>query len=151
MWLLLWIVGFELISGIIGYFSNPGSSSTSWYRNLIKSRLTPPGYVFGIVWPLLYLSLAILGWNLSFLPQFNEVYQYFWIQMILNWVWSPVFFNFHFIKLAFLIQLVLVVVNGNIVHMLWISNASNLALLICPYLCWLSFALYLITVINLYN
>jgi len=34
-----------------------------WYGQLIKSSFTPPGYYFGIIWPILYISLAILGWN----------------------------------------------------------------------------------------
>ncbi|MEA0971215.1 TspO/MBR family domain protein [Candidatus Megaera venefica] len=34
-----------------------------WYGQLIKSSLTPPGYYFGIIWPILYISLAILGWE----------------------------------------------------------------------------------------
>jgi len=150
MWLIIWVVVFEVMSGAIGYFASP-RRDPSWYRSLNKSPLNPPGYVFGIVWPILYLTLAIFGWSLSSMPQFSDVYQYFWIQMVLNWIWSPVFFGFHNIRLAFIIQFLLVVLNALIIYTLWLDGATKLALLICPYFVWLSFALYLIAYINVNN
>lgn len=150
MWLIFWVVVFEVMSGAIGYFASP-RRDPSWYRSLVKSPLNPPGYVFGIVWPLLYLSLAIFGWSLSSMPQHYDVYKVFWIQMILNWIWSPVFFGYHKIRIAFIIQFLLVVLNAHIIYMLWSAGISNLALLLCPYFAWVSFALYLITYINFHN
>ena len=154
MWLLVWIATFLLVSSVIGYFTfkfNKSGKDPLWFRTLVKSRLEPPGYVYGIVFPLQDISLAILGWNLSSMPEFIEGYQYFWIQMVLKWIYGPVIFTFHLKKLALIIQLFLVILNGHIIHMLWISNATNLALLNCPNLCVLIFSLYFMTVINLYN
>ena len=104
MWLLVWIATFLLVSSVIGYFTfkfNKSGKDPLWFRTLVKSRLEPPGYVYGIVFPLQDISLAILGWNLSSMPEFIEGYQYFWIQMVLKWIYGPVIFTFHQKKTCF--------------------------------------------------
>ena len=60
--IIVWIVVFELISAAIGFSTRSGMYP--WYTDLKKSSLTPPGYIFSIVWPLLYFSLAIFGYRL---------------------------------------------------------------------------------------
>ncbi len=60
--LITWIVALQLLSVIIGYTTRFGMYP--WYSQLLKSSLTPPGYIFAIVWPLLYFTLSISGWKL---------------------------------------------------------------------------------------
>ena len=60
--LILWILSFELIGFFLGLLTQ--ANILSWYEGLNKSILTPPGWVFSIVWPLLYVCLAILGFHL---------------------------------------------------------------------------------------
>ena len=44
-----------LLTLIVGSLASTNTGSDTWYLNLVKSNLNPPGYVFGIVWPILYL------------------------------------------------------------------------------------------------
>lgn len=148
----LWIIIFELISVIISLCTQSGMHS--WYPGLNKSSLTPPGYVFGIVWPLLYFSLAVFGWilnNKRTKPEFKNLFKYYWIQMVLNWVWSPVFFYFYLTEFALVILMLLVIINAHIIRKLMVLGAFNISYIILPYFLWLCFALYLNTVIVLIN
>ena len=80
--------------------------SRNWYLNLKKSKLTPPDYIFGIVWPILYFTLIIfflllvknkkcLGICAPLIP--------FLGQLVLNFMWSPVFFRMQKPRISFLI------------------------------------------------
>ena len=95
--LFAWIVAFQLVSITIGYVTKFGMYP--WYGQLIKSSLTPPGYYFGIIWPILYISLAILGWKLH-REREKTILKWYWTGMFLNWLWSPVFFTCHLSGLA---------------------------------------------------
>ena len=55
--LITWIVVFQLVSITIGYVTRFGMYP--WYGQLIKSSFTPPGYYFGIIWPILYINLGL--------------------------------------------------------------------------------------------
>lgn len=119
-----------------------------WYLSLNKSKLTPPGYVFGIVWPILYLLLGI-----SFLltiksPKcigFCSPLVFFTAQMILNLIWTTVFFKMKMMKTALLLIYAIIALTI-IAFMKMLPVNRNAALLLIPYLLWLSFASYL----NLY-
>lgn len=119
-----------------------------WYLLLKKSKLTPPGYVFGIVWPILYLLLGI-----SFLltiksPKcigFCSPLVFFTAQMILNLMWTTVFFKMKMMKTALLLIYAIIALTI-IAFMKMLPVNRNAALLLIPYLLWLSFASYL----NLY-
>ena len=106
----------------------------SWYFSLNKAPLNPPGYVFGIVWPILYLLMAIVGYINS-----NQIFKPFVIQLFLNGVWSWLFFAWHLPLVALINILLLISVNVYIFRKL--DTGSKLMHL--PYLVWLSFATYL--------
>lgn len=108
-----WIIVFELISAAIGFSTSSGMYP--WYIDLKKSSLTPPGYVFSIVWPLLYCSLAILGYLLYRKRKnsgIDKLFKLYWVQMILNWLWSPIFFNLHLTGIALFILMLIVTINS---------------------------------------
>ena len=142
-----WIIVFELISAAIGFSTRFGMYP--WYLYLNKSSLTPPGYVFSIVWPLLYCSLAILGY-LLYRKRKNSVidklFKLYWVQMILNWLWSPIFFNLHLTGIALFILMLIVTITIYIILKL-IKLNSNYGYIILPYLLWVCFATYLNIVI----
>jgi benzodiazapine receptor len=106
----------------------------SWYFSLNKAPLNPPGYVFGIVWPILYLLMAIVSYLNS-----NEIFKLFVIQLFLNGLWSWLFFAWHLPLVALFDILLLIGVNVHIFKKL--DTGSRLMHL--PYLVWLSFATYL--------
>ena len=114
-----------------------------WYKNLKKSPSTPPDYVFGIVWPILYLLLLI--YFLLGLKEKNLIpIVYFMIQMILNILWTTVFFKKKQINLA--MYMLIGILFFTILSGIEMYNRNNniiLPLLLIPYVIWLSFASYL--------
>lgn len=116
-----------------------------WYDNLNKSSLTPPNYVFSIVWPLLYTLLAI-----SFIFTYTskkckgicKPLKFFILQLILNLMWTTIFFKFKYIVTAFLIILVIIIITYY-TFMLMMPVSKIAAYLLIPYLLWLCFASYL--------
>ena len=139
----------SLISiGVLSYFSGKftKTSVSTWYQTLQKPALTPPDITFPIVWSLLYFMIAIAFWQLLLtkmrknMP--NAPLTYFVIQIILNFLWSPLFFALEcpllglidIIPLWFFILL-------TIISSYKYSKAASWLLL--PYFLWVSFAVYL--------
>ena len=149
--ILVWIITFELISVAIGFSSNSGTDP--WYLALNKPPLNPPSYLFGIVWPFLYFLLAIFGWSLSKKnkPEAKILFVLFWVQMLLNWSWSPVFFNLYSIGYALLILIALVSINAYLITKLFFLQMYNLIYIILPYFLWICFAMYLNTYLFVLN
>jgi benzodiazapine receptor len=145
--IIVWIVVFELISAAIGFSTRSGMYP--WYTDLKKSSLTPPGYIFSIVWPLLYFSLAIFGYRLykkSIDLSINILFKLYCVQMILNWLWSPIFFNLHLSGIALLILMVTIIINLYLILKLIKLNIRDWYI-ISPYFLWICFAGYLNAVI----
>ena len=100
------ILGWVLFFQIVGYFLGliTQENSTSWYQMLNKSSLTPPVIVFPIVWSILYATLAFVAYSLwqnrseSLIKLSLGLYA---AQMLMNWIWTPLFFYFHFIAFSF--------------------------------------------------
>ena len=116
-----------------------------WYYSLNKSPLTPPEAVFPIAWTILYIMIAL---SLFFyikdgLRQEKIIPLVIFItQIILNLLWTPVFFESHNIKLAFFIIIALIIlVFINII--LFYKKSKTAAFLLIPYFLWLIFAAYL--------
>lgn len=116
-----------------------------WYYSLNKSPLTPPAAVFPIAWTILYIMIAL---SLFFyikdgLRQEKIIPLVIFItQIILNLLWTPVFFESHDIKLAFFIIIALIIlVFINII--LFYKKSKTAAFLLVPYFLWLIFAAYL--------
>ena len=114
-----------------------------WYKNLKKSPLTPPDYVFGIVWPILYFLLLI--YFILALQEENKMpLVYFMIQLILNLLWTTVFFKKRNVNLAMYMLIAILfftILSG--LEMYYKNNNILLPLLLVPYIIWLSFAGYL--------
>jgi len=146
---VIWIAVFEAVGAVIGIFFGAGD----WYDTINKPSVTPPGVVFAIVWPILYLMLAIFGWWISYglrNKQMRVIFSVFIIQMIGNWVWSPVFQYYHEIWAGLVIISILIVLNLYVfVHMLVLNvkimkvHTRYLALILMPYIGWCCFATYL--------
>ena len=140
--LLLFAVAVCFAPGIVGSVFGPGE----WYASLDKSPLTPPGFVFPIVWTTLYLMMGIALWRFweADVPRAakSSGTAVFAGQLVLNGLWSYLFFGLHRPDLA-LIDIVL----------MWTAIAASIAafsrvrrsaaLLLVPYLAWVTFAAYL--------
>jgi translocator protein len=116
-----------------------------WYKNLKKSSLSPPDYVFGIVWPILYtlmfISLIILWTNKKCYP-YCEPITYFMFQLFFNITWTNLFFN---LKKPFwaLVDLCVTLLFTVITYKKMMKFSKTAAYLLVPYILWLSFAFYL--------
>ncbi|HAT8321100.1 TPA: tryptophan-rich sensory protein [Legionella pneumophila] len=125
----------------------------SWYEELNKSGLTPPGPVFSIVWSILYALLAIVAWVLWCSRNESEMRSVFYlysVQMLMNWAWIPLFFVLHWTGLGFLWILVMAGLTGLLILSLK-NKKESIAILLLPYLVWLLFAAYLNGMIWLLN
>ena len=116
-----------------------------WYKTLNKPALTPPDYVFTPAWLFLYvlivLSLIVFK-NANSVQNKTAGYVYFTIQIVLNFLWTPVFFALHNIVLSFTIICFLTIfVVLNIIEFYKVSKIS--AALLVPYVVWICFAAYL--------
>jgi tryptophan-rich sensory protein len=113
-----------------------------WYQTLHKPSFNPPSWLFGPVWSVLYVMMGtILGKLWQKQPAARTALLLFYLQLLFNLLWSPLFFHLHRLDLA-LIDICL----------LWFSllacmwSAKNLPLvlqLFLPYFFWVSFALVL--------
>lgn len=141
--LIIWIVAFETIGFFLGMLTQ--ANIHSWYEKLNKSALTPPGPVFSIVWSILYALIAIVGWalwqNRNSIKSKRLIYLYF-IQLLMNWVWTPFFFYLHWLGFSFLWIILIVCINGVIIISIK-NEKKEIALTLIPYFIWLIFAAYL--------
>jgi|TARA_B100001094_G_C17976425_1_gene693019 tryptophan-rich sensory protein len=121
----------------IGSFANVFISSDTWYVDLIKSPLNPPSFVFGIVWPILYLLMAYVAFRSA-----DKIWKVFIPQVILNAAWSWMFFYMHAPLLALINISILIFLNLKILAIL--KNESKVLFwLYLPYVLWLTFAAFL--------
>ena len=136
---------YVILALIIGGLASSNTADDVWYQALIKSPLNPPGYVFGIVWPILYLLMSISAFR-----TFNETKNLFLIQLLFNTLWSWLFFAFQMPLVALLNIWLLIYLNIKInLKMYYIDKLSGL--LFIPYVLWLFFASYLNLFIVLNN
>jgi len=143
MGIISWIIIFQFIGFFLGHISEVDVAS--WYQTLHKSSLTPPGIVFPIVWSILYVMIALSGWSLwqhRKEPKAKMALGFYSIQMILNWAWSPLFFNFHLIAVSFYC-IVLIAFFTLITILLTKKNYKLSCFMLIPYLIWTIFAGYL--------
>lgn len=129
----------------LGFLSGRVSGSTQenvWYQMLIKPDIQPPGWVFGVVWPTLYLMLGLafaMVLHARGARHRTQAIALFVMQFLINLTWSPVFFGAHKVTAAFYIILVMLVMAiATTVAFARVRKAA--AWLMVPYLVWISFA-----------
>ena len=110
-----------------------------WYRSLKKPWWTPPNYVFGPAWTILYVLMGYASFRVYDAQGVGAALGVFWAQLLLNALWSPVFFRYHKIGLSLaLILCMLGLVIADTV-LFWQADAIGGALLL-PYVAWLCLA-----------
>lgn len=115
----------------------------AWYAGLVKPTWTPPGWVFAPVWALLYVAIAIAGWESWRGSRRLDLALTFWLwQLVLNAGWSWLFFGLHRPGLALLDLVALQIVIVGFIATAW-SASPPAAKLFVPYLLWVGFALAL--------
>ncbi len=126
-----------ILAAAIGSMASTSAGTDSWYLLLDKSELNPPSYVFGIVWPILYILMMVS----AFLAH-KKVFSIFIIQLFFNAAWSWLFFRFQMPLIALLDIYLLIAINIYILNLMYKENKLAFFLFI-PYVVWISFASYL--------
>ena len=134
--------------GIIGFLL--GGDFISWYMMLSKPSVSPPTWVFGPVWTLLYALMGIaafLVWRSRpahsvAAKRRSRALRLYAAQLFANFIWTPLFFGMHNVGLA-LIDIVVLwcLIVATMVSFYSVNRTA--AYLLIPYLCWVSFATFL--------
>jgi translocator protein len=139
--LALLVGGILGISWVVASLTTPGD----WYASLDKPPLVPPSWAFGVVWPILYVLMAVAFWRILQHPEwqgYRKARNLFVVQLAVNYAWSFLFFMFHWpvVSALWLAMLVVLIVLTYRAFSRLDKIAGNLLL---PYLAWCCFALYL--------
>ncbi|MFH1715650.1 MAG: TspO/MBR family protein [Elusimicrobiota bacterium] len=139
-------------AGVVGGFITAKTVKT-WYVTLNKPSFNPPDWVFGPVWTFLYLCMGVslyLVWKESDNNVINKAVIVFLIQLVLNSLWSILFFGVRSPFLA-LIDIIFLLI-GIALCIILFYNISKLAgYLMMPYFLWVCFAAVLNTSLWLMN
>ena len=149
---LIVCVAIPLLVGVIAGFIS--SDSMEKFQQLIKPPLSPPGFIFPIMWSILYILMGIASYLVltSNKPdyQITSALKFYGIQLFFNFFWSIIFFNFELYLFAFIwliILLLLIIVTAYKFY-----DISKIAgYLLIPYILWVAFAGYLNIAIYLLN
>ncbi|WP_419421207.1 TspO/MBR family protein [Legionella sp. D16C41] len=150
----LWVISYEAIGFLLGQLTK--NNIHPWYDKLTKSNLTPPPIIFSIIWSILYAMLAFIGWVIWKDQKINpssaqrNIWYLYIVQMLMNWLWTPIFFYYHLLGFSLLWISSLTVLNLFLGYSLINKNILT-GLLFIPYVLWLFFATYLNAVIYLWN
>jgi tryptophan-rich sensory protein len=125
------------IAGLGGLATNP--NIPNWYAGLAKPSWTPPGWIFGPVWSLLYLCMAIAAWLVWRRGNAKVPMVLFGVQLTLNAAWSWLFFGLHSPFAAFVDVVLLWLAIAATTVVFW-RRSTPAGLLFLPYLAWVSFA-----------
>ena len=128
-------------AALIGSRYMPGA----WYASLAKPAWNPPAAVFAPVWSVLYVLMGVAAWLVWRRAGFRgavPALALFFVQLILNGLWSYLFFGLHRADFAFVDIVALWIVILVVLMLFWREDWRAGALLI-PYLAWVGFASYL--------
>lgn len=129
-----------LVAGLAGSIFTISAIPT-WYAALIKPPFSPPNYIFGPVWTTLYILMGIslyIIWSSNAKSKKNAII-IFIVQLVLNAVWSIIFFGLKNPGLAF-IELIALWISIFIIILLFRKISKAASYLLYPYIAWVTFA-----------
>lgn len=112
------------------------SARSDWYQNLVKPSFNPPAWLFGPVWTILYI---LMGISLYLVLTHKLQVKLFIAQLILNLIWTPIFFGVHYLLLSVIVIIALLISVIITIYYFYKVNKTSAYLLI-PYLVWLCIA-----------
>ncbi|NOH15552.1 TspO/MBR family protein [Clostridium cochlearium] len=135
--IIIFIQGVGFLSGRLGM------SNQNTYNDFVKPSFSPPGWIFPIVWGILYFLIALAFYRIIIKGKqgenINKSVIYFIIQLTLNFLWAIIFFRFKLYGFAFLELLILLVfILLSIFEFYKLDKIA--AYLMIPYAIWVSFA-----------
>lgn len=138
------LIGWLALSFVVAALGGWGSMNAPvFYRELMLPEWAPPTWVFGPVWTALYTMMAVAAWLVwrehGFQGVAKRALQINLVQLVLNTLWSWLFFAWYLGAISFVeIILLWVAIVATIVSYWRLNKAA--ALLLIPYLAWVSFA-----------
>ena len=147
----VWILIAEAVGALSGWLSREGMEVYS--QTVTQPPLSPPMWLFPVVWGILYALMGIGAariWMAPESPERKRGLNLFVTQLVVNFFWSPIFFNLQAFGFAFVWLLLLWAL---VVWMIWTFYKVDplAAWLQVPYLIWLTFAAYLNLAVWLIN
>lgn len=115
---------------------------SEWYSTLTKPAYNPPGWIFGPVWTALYIMMAAAFVVFALKSEGKTRWlglTLYTVNIIANLLWTPLFFWWHLLGVAFVDCLFIAVSTWFLIAWFWRSTKLGSALLI-PYALWTSFA-----------
>ena len=147
----------SFLPGMLGIIVAPMETGGNlWYNTLEHSMLTPPGWVFSVAWTILYfliglaLFMVMQSDTTKKHPAKTMAYWLFVVNLVLNTVWSFVFFGAQMPGVALLVLLALIITVIFMAREFFRINQASFWLLV-PYILWLFFAFYLNAMIIILN
>ena len=126
-------------------FVFPLGDANPWYATLVEPSFAPPNWLFGPVWTTLYLLIATSAYRIAMTTEhsFNKLLPLalaLWsLQLALNVIWTPIFSGAQNLEVAFYYIIALWVSIVAYILVAWRVERWS-AILMIPYLCWVSFA-----------
>ncbi|MFC2134094.1 TspO/MBR family protein [Bacteroidota bacterium] len=124
----------------IGFISGQLTDTNSdWFLNLEKPVIYPPGYLFGLVWSVLYFLMGVSLYLIIIKTKDKLPYILFGSQLVLNFFWTIIFFGlknilFSIIEILVLWALILWTI------IIFRKHSKTAAYLLIPYILWVTFA-----------
>jgi TlyA family rRNA methyltransferase/putative hemolysin len=138
---LVTVPAIVLLGSLSGWLSNSGYGNP-WFDALDKPFFMPPGWVFGVVWPVLYALLGIAAAVILAEPPSparKKALILFFVQLALNFAWSPLFFAAQAVTIALVTIFAMTAIAAMAAGQFWRIRRVAGALML-PYLAWLCFA-----------
>lgn len=110
-----------------------------WYADLAKPPFNPPGWIFAPVWTILYVLIAAAGWRTFRRDPGGRAMKLWAVQLVLNFLWSPVFFAAHRVDAALAVVVLLFAAIVGFVAATWTADRPA-AWMFVPYAAWVAFA-----------
>ena len=147
----------SFLPGILGAIVTPMDTGANlWYNTLNVSMLTPAGWIFPIVWGVLYFMIGLAIYLIMMSDVSRKAYDktsayvFFAINLLFNTLWSFAFFGAQMPELALLILIALIIDVIFMARAFYRINTASFWLIV-PYILWLFFALYLNSMIIYLN
>ncbi len=143
-----------LIAELVGVLGSLFSGNTGQiYTSFVKPPLSPPGWLFGVIWPILYLLMGIAAYIIYQSPETldrKKAITLYWVQLLVNFLWPIVFFRFEWYWISVVVILLLDILV--LMTTIWFCKIKKVAgYLMMPYLLWVLFATYLNIAIAVLN
>ena len=136
----LGLLGFGAAAAAAALIGGLGVAGTAdEYSSLRQPSWAPPSWLFGPVWTVLYVMIAVAGWLVWRRTGWTSALTVYAVQLVLNAIWTPIFFGFGRYGLALVDIAVLWLLIGATI---WLFRPGSrlAALLLIPYWLWVTFA-----------